>query len=151
MALHLLGENEAAAIQFDLALALEPNNPYRYSSRAYFKDRMGDTEGALHDYEKAVELDPEDAIAYNNKGLIEEKLGYQARSKKSFDKSNALVDYEPIKTQSKQHSPSMGSEFTPPSKSRMSIVKSLTTKEGLKDFLRFCRGLMADKGSILKK
>ena len=46
----------------DYALGLEPNNPYRYSSRAYIKDWIGDIKGAIADYEVAVKLDPEDSI-----------------------------------------------------------------------------------------
>ncbi|MDX5477739.1 MAG: tetratricopeptide repeat protein, partial [Cyclobacteriaceae bacterium] len=57
--------------------------------------RIGDLEGAIADYEKAIELDPEDAVAYNNKGLVEEKLGYRDQSKKSFEKADELVGYEP--------------------------------------------------------
>lgn len=40
-------------------------------------------------------MDPEDAVSYNNKGIVEEKLGYKERSKKSFDKADKLVGYQP--------------------------------------------------------
>jgi tetratricopeptide (TPR) repeat protein len=97
--LHLLKRNKEAMTAFDKALNLDPQNPYRYSSRAYFKDRIGDLEGAIADYEKAIELDPEDAVAYNNKGLVEEKLGYQNRAKKSFKQADELVGYKPKETE----------------------------------------------------
>src|SRR5690606_3882624 len=75
------------------ALSMEPQNPYRYSSRAFLKDRMGDLKGAIADYERAIEIDPEDAIAHNNKGMVEEKLGFQEKSKQSFKKADDLVGY----------------------------------------------------------
>lgn len=136
VALHLSEMDEKAEMHFELALKLEPKNPYRYSSRAFYKDRKGDFKGAIKDYEKAIELDPEDEIAYNNKGLIEEKLGYKEKAEKSFKKSNKIVGYEPksgerIETKEK------------PKKieTKMDVIKSLTTRNGLKDFLSFSKDL----------
>ena len=84
------------AIQdFNKAVELEPNNPYRYASRAFVKDRMGDTKGGIEDYEIAVKLDPEDAISYNNLGLLQEKLGYQKSSKKNFAIADELAEENP--------------------------------------------------------
>lgn len=144
VSLHLNEKDEFARVQFELALQLEPENPYRYSSMAFFKDRIGDHEGAIADYEKAIALDPEDAIALNNKGLVEEKLGYAERAKKSFQKSNTLVGYEP-KT---------GNEIKPKKAiqeptNRLDVVKSLLTKEGLKDFGKFTSNFL--KGNRSKK
>jgi tetratricopeptide (TPR) repeat protein len=149
VALHLDNQNEEAALLFEQALALEPTNPYRYSSRAYFKDRTGDFEGAIQDYEKAIELDPEDAIALNNKGLIEEKLGYKERANSSFDKSNALVGYNPAKKAKEKHSAPNFSQVQKPSSkepnNRWAIIKSVFTKEGFKDFASFTKTLIAKK------
>jgi tetratricopeptide (TPR) repeat protein len=89
--------DEEALAEFDRAINLDPKNPYRFSSRAYFRDRIGDLKGAIEDYERAIELDPEDAVAYNNKGLLEEKLGYQERAKSSFSKADDLIGYSPNK------------------------------------------------------
>lgn len=77
-----------------LALKLEPENSYRYSSLAYCLDFFGDTDGAVKAYEKAVELDPEDAIAHNNLGLLLEKQGYQQKAKEKFDRADRLADIE---------------------------------------------------------
>src|SRR5690606_41157446 len=79
----------------DRALDMDPDNPYRYASRAFLKDRIGDLHGAIADYERAIEMDPEDGISINNKGLVEEKLGYQDRAKASFQKADELVGYKP--------------------------------------------------------
>ncbi|MFT7382044.1 MAG: tetratricopeptide (TPR) repeat protein [Roseivirga sp.] len=149
VALHLDNQNEQAVLLFEQALALEPTNPYRYASRAYFKDRTGDSEGAIQDYEKAIELDPEDAIALNNKGLIEEKLGYKERANKSFDKSNSLVGYNPSEKAKEKHSAPNFSQVQKPSSKeqnkRWAIIKSVFTKEGFKDFASFTKTLIEKK------
>jgi tetratricopeptide (TPR) repeat protein len=95
--LHLLGKNQEALEEFDRAANLEPNNPYRYSSRAYFKDRIRDYEGAIEDYQKAIDLDPEDAISLNNMGLVAEKLGRKEQAQSNFKKADELVGYAPKK------------------------------------------------------
>ena len=93
--LHLLNRHEEAMSELNKALDLDPQNPYRYSSRAFLKDRIGDLKGAIADYEKAIEMDPEDAISINNKGLVEEKLGYKERANESFKRADDLVGYQP--------------------------------------------------------
>ncbi|OEK00818.1 hypothetical protein BFP97_04525 [Roseivirga sp. 4D4] len=149
VSLHLNNENDSASLAFEKALALEPNNPYRYSSRAFFKDRIGDLEGAIADYEKAIELDPEDAIALNNKGLVEEKLGYQDKAKKSFDKSNELVGYKPENKTEPVNSPTPTDETSSKQPSRGQVIKSIFTKDGFKDFTEFSKNLF--KGNRGKK
>ncbi|GAB5525444.1 MAG: hypothetical protein Roseis2KO_33160 [Roseivirga sp.] len=165
VALHLNDRNDEASQMFDKALALEPQNPYRYSSRAFFKDRIGDTEGALADYDQCIAMDPEDAIALNNRGLVEEKLGYKEKAEKSFDQSNKLVGYEPKvdsgtndqTSKSKMETPNLrrgrqvpNTEGANPNvqaapakpTTRWEVVKSIFTKEGFKDFMKFSAGLI---------
>ena len=43
---YYLQDKEKSLSDMDYALGLEPNNPYRYSSRAYIKDWIGDIKGA---------------------------------------------------------------------------------------------------------
>lgn len=74
------------------AIELQPNNPYRYSSRAYIKGSMGDMDGAIRDYEVTVKLDPKDEIAYNNLGLLYEKQGFQKKAQSNFDKSDEILE-----------------------------------------------------------
>ena len=90
VALHLKGENEKALKHFTTAVKIEPENPFRYSSRAFVKERTKDLKGALVDYERAIELDPKDAISLNNKGLIEEKLGRKDKAKQSFAQADKI-------------------------------------------------------------
>jgi len=72
------------------AQELEPQNPYRYSSRAYIKDACGDLEGAIADYKKCIELDPQDAVAHNNLGMLEEKFGRKQKAEKHFAKADEI-------------------------------------------------------------
>lgn len=152
VALHLNEKNDEALIQFNLALSLEPNNPYRYASRAFYYDRIGQLEESIRDYEKTIELDPEDAIALNNKGLVEEKLGYKDKAKTSFDQSNQKMGYDPsqspslkdaqMKVQSHEENKP---ETTPIFETKWDVVKSVFTKDGFKDFLSFSKGIVSKK------
>ncbi len=89
---------EAALKDMNKAVELEPNNPFRYSSRAYIRTRS-DVKGAMADYEKAIELDPKDEISYNNLGLLQENSGKMKAAKKNFKKSNEAIGYDPDKRQ----------------------------------------------------
>jgi tetratricopeptide (TPR) repeat protein len=96
---HFKNKNiEAALADMDKAVELEPNNPFRYSSRAYIKGKT-DIYGAIADYEKAIELDPKDEISYNNLGLLQENAGRMKAAKKNFTKSNEILGYDPDKRQ----------------------------------------------------
>lgn len=79
----------------DLAVYLDPENSYRYSSRAYIKDFFGDTPGAIEDYEKCLELDPEDIIAMNNLGLLIEKQGNRKKAERYFKQTDDLLKQNP--------------------------------------------------------
>jgi Flp pilus assembly protein TadD len=89
---------EAAMKDMDKAVELDSNNPYRYSSRAYIKANI-DIDGAMADYEKAIKLDPKDEISLNNLGLLQENAGKMKAAKKSYQKSNELIGYDPEKRQ----------------------------------------------------
>lgn len=74
----------SALEDMDKALELDPDNPYRYSSKAYILDKLGRTEEAYLAYLRASDLDPTDEITQNNLGIIEYKLGYTSDSRKRF-------------------------------------------------------------------
>jgi tetratricopeptide (TPR) repeat protein len=75
----------------DKAIELDSDNGYRYSCRAYIKDKIGDTEGCIEDYKISLELDPNNEITLNNLGLAEEKLGYTRNARERFKKSDQLL------------------------------------------------------------
>ena len=84
----------SAMKDMDKAVEIDPENPYRYSSRAYIRSRS-DINGAISDYEKAIELDPKDEISYNNLGLLQENAGRMKAAKKNYAKGNSLISYNP--------------------------------------------------------
>lgn len=92
--LHMMEKGDEAIACFDTAAKLEPENPYRYSSRAFIKAHIKDTEGAIKDYEKALQLDPEDAVSLNNLGLLEEKKGRIDAAKEKFKRADELSGVE---------------------------------------------------------
>jgi tetratricopeptide (TPR) repeat protein len=101
------------AIQdFDQAIAMEDDNAYFYSCRAYIRDKIGDSEGAVTDYTKALELDPEDAITLNNLGLAEQKIGYTARARERFKNSDDLLGIKTIDSRDDFTEHGIGSQTT---------------------------------------
>jgi len=94
VALFHLNRKKEALDALNLALSLEPENSYRYSSRAFVKDSMGDIDGAIKDYLKCTELDPDDAIAFNNLGMLEEKIGRIRSAKYRFKKADELISLQ---------------------------------------------------------
>ncbi len=149
VSLHLNKKDDEALLQFEKAIAIDSKNPYRYSSLAFFKDRTGNPEEAIAAYEKAIALDPEDAIALNNKGLIEEKIGRQQASKESFKQSNELIGYEP-KSESNVDNQQLNKSQTIQRQSfetKADIFKSLLTKDGFSDFLKFTKDIFRKKKS----
>lgn len=86
-----LGRTKEALQEFDRAVALEPENPYRYASRAWIRAAMKDVDGAIEDYRKALELDPDDAIALNNLGLLEEQYGMRKSAQERFRRADTLM------------------------------------------------------------
>lgn len=137
------GELKKALEDLNRARDLEPENPYRYSSRAYIRDAMGDLEGAIADYEHTIKLDPEDAVAHNNLGLLEEKRGYHAKAKVLFNFADELSkdatgsdnpdDYRPKNIQKEIDKETKKEE---PSTTRV-IKQVFTDKSAFKDFLNF--------------
>jgi Flp pilus assembly protein TadD len=80
-----------ALADLNVAAELQPENPFRFSSRAYIKDLAGDTLGAVEDYEKCIALDDTDAIAHNNLGILADKLGRKEKAKKLVKRADRLA------------------------------------------------------------
>ena len=86
-----LGRQKEALQELDKAVGKEPNNPYRYASRAWMRSALKDVDGAISDYKKAIALDPEDAISLNNLGLLEEQYGHRKAAQERFKKADTLL------------------------------------------------------------
>ena len=142
----LLEKFQLCLIDFNEAAELEPENPYRFASRAFAKARMSDTMGAIVDYERAIELDPEDAISMNNLGLLLENQGNRQQAQNLYSEADKLsanttkFDYPEPKQESELPPLPEIKKAEPIEETQenfLSIIKSIFTKEGIKDFLRF--------------
>lgn len=134
-----LKQAKSSLADFDRAAALEPHNPFRYSSRAYVKAAWGMLPEAVSDYEQAIALDPEDAVAYNNMGLLQEQMGYMEAAKKSFKTADELVDGVAFTPKSSTSQAEMlPTEAIQKSPTLWSIMRqTLSSRQGWKEFSRF--------------
>jgi len=121
-------QQDAAMSDFDTSVKMEPENPFRYASRAFIKDHLNDLEGAKKDYQKALELDPEDAISHNNLGLVLGKMGSHKKAEKHYEDAEKL---DP-KNFGMKKSTEQKEDFTPqpkPEPAPMPEIKSEKQKE----------------------
>lgn len=56
------------------AIDRNPDLPYPYQERAFFRMEKGDLKGALNDYNKALKIQSSDPESWLNRGLVKEKL-----------------------------------------------------------------------------
>jgi tetratricopeptide (TPR) repeat protein len=81
------GDYRGAMVDFDLAIAIDPNYAMPYNDRALLKDnQFNDFQGALADYNTAISLAPNDPVIYYNRGSLKER--------KLNDYRGALADYD---------------------------------------------------------
>ncbi|RAJ08440.1 TPR repeat protein [Chitinophaga skermanii] len=73
-----------ARLDYDMALALDPNFVDAYINRAANKDEREEYAAAIEDYTKAIALSPKDEVAYYNRGNTKIKIG---------DKKGAYEDW----------------------------------------------------------
>ena len=142
-----LGRTKEALQQFDRAVELEPDHPYRYASRAWIRAAMKDVDGAIEDYRKALELDPDDAIALNNLGLLEEQYGMRKSAQERFRRADTLMgilkdagvdppqEAEPTPTPPRKET----EEPAPPSSVLREMGAVFTSKTRRKEFLNFIK------------
>lgn len=138
-----LGKLKEALVDLDEAATLEPKNPFRYSSRAFVKERLGDTADAIEDYKKALEIDPSDATIQNNLGLLEEKLGYEIKAKKRFEIADEIYKLDQLNA-SKEKEDTNIEKVAPKEKGYRIILKVFTDKNYRNEFFKFLKnGLRA--------
>jgi Flp pilus assembly protein TadD len=139
---HFKNKNiEAAMLDMDKAVELEPNNPFRYSSRAYIRANI-DIKGAIADYEKTIELDPKDDIAYNNLGLLQENAGKMSSAKNNFKKADKISGYNPEKRVDEIKKDLNEEEENSLGKTALSIF---TSKRARKEYFQFIKSLFKKK------
>ena len=69
------GDESGALLDFDRAIALDPDDANAYYKRANVHFDMGNYEMALADYSKSIELNPNYSDAYFNRGLAYADMG----------------------------------------------------------------------------
>ncbi len=62
------GDFDGAMVDYNNAVASDPNFAAAYNNRGNTKSAKGDYDGAMADYDQALALDPKYAVAYNNRG-----------------------------------------------------------------------------------
>ena len=80
-----LGQKQAAIIDYNLAIALNPEYANTYNNRGNVKSELGDKQAAIIDYDRAIALNSEYATAYYNRGNTKAELG---------DVQSAISDYD---------------------------------------------------------
>jgi len=81
----VMGEYDAAIVDYNKAVELNPKEPTIYFSRALAHFNNKSFNPAIADFDKVIELDPKEAMAYFKRGAALEKVG-------NFEK--ALSDYQ---------------------------------------------------------
>lgn len=133
-----------ALLDFDAAVSLQPEHPYRYASRAFMKEAAGDLQGAVKDYEMALSLDPEDAVVHNNLGLILEKMGRNQEARNNFSKADALLKSFPIPAPPQEQT--IPEEKPAPEKTLGKVLReTITTRQGRAEFIRWISGTFRKK------
>jgi tetratricopeptide (TPR) repeat protein len=78
------GQQDESESLLDEAILQNPNLPYPYSARAYYRMKHKNMKGALADYDKVLELNKEDEEAWLHRGLVKEAIK---------DNDGAFIDY----------------------------------------------------------
>lgn len=142
----------------NLAVNLQPDYSYRYSSRAYILAANNQLDAAISDYEMCVKLDPEDAVAHNNLGLLQEQKGWKKQAETNFNKADELegilkergietvqeIDEPEVEKKSNSERSDVISELqkeTPaPPQSVLHVMKEVfTDKKTFKEFIKFVK------------
>lgn len=145
--LHLQNK-ERALEDFNMALSLDSDNGYRYSSRAFARAHFKDINGAIEDYKKALEIDPEDIASLNNLGLLEEQQGRKDNAKELYSRADEAAgvkhtDQEKFKEIAAQYNQEqqVAEEVDKPKLTFSYYTRTakelLFTKNGRKEFLNF--------------
>jgi tetratricopeptide (TPR) repeat protein/S1-C subfamily serine protease len=85
-----LGNKQAAIIDFDRAIAINPKFAGAYYNRGRTKYALGNKQAAIIDFDRAIALDPKFAVVYNDRGLAKSDLGNKQAAITDFDRAIAL-------------------------------------------------------------
>lgn len=92
------GNNEAAFLNYQNALKLNPESSLAYFNLALFFTQQGNFTDALVNYNQAIKFDPAFAEAYRNMAIIYYMTENYEQSLKLFEKYLSLISDEQIRT-----------------------------------------------------
>ena len=91
-----IGEEDAAAAEYDKAVQLDPKNPAAWNNLANYCGEHGPVTNAFVDYAKAIELNPAEPVYYQNLATtvylfrMDARAFYGISDEQVFDKALAL-------------------------------------------------------------
>jgi tetratricopeptide (TPR) repeat protein len=98
-----LSDNQGAILDFDRAIAINPQDALAYYNRGVAKFELGDNQGAILDFDRAIAINPQDAEAYSNRGAVKLAFGDKqgaivdlTKGAKLFRQQGKMADYEKI-------------------------------------------------------
>ena len=95
----VMGEYDAAIVDYNKAVELNPKESTIYFSRALAHFNNKSFSPAIADFDKVIELDPKEAMAYFKRGSALEKIGNFEKALSDYQKAVELdADNEPAKT-----------------------------------------------------
>jgi tetratricopeptide (TPR) repeat protein/S1-C subfamily serine protease len=94
------GKNDAAFIEYNQALAIDPNFVKAYLNRGIIYYNQGKLDLALAEYNQALEINPNFALGYYNRGLLYQQQGQRDLAEADYNKALQL---DPNLTQASQN------------------------------------------------
>ncbi|MCU0548714.1 MAG: tetratricopeptide repeat-containing serine protease family protein [Leptolyngbya sp. Prado105] len=96
--LMVLKQNEAAILECDQALKLDPNYATAWMTRGMILSRMNQLPQALEAYEKAARLEPRNVTLWNNRGTLLFSMQQYEAALSAFEQALKLdPNYEPAR------------------------------------------------------
>lgn len=83
---------EAAIVDFNKAIQLNPEYARVYFERGFAKYKIGDHIGAIDDYTQAIKFNPQYALAYNNRGNRRRSLGTSKASQGDIAEAHEMYE-----------------------------------------------------------
>jgi tetratricopeptide (TPR) repeat protein/S1-C subfamily serine protease len=85
-----LGNKQAAIVDYDRAIALNPKDSQVYYNRGIAKSELGNNQTAITDYDRAITLNPKFALAYVGRGMAKAELGNNQAAIADYDRAIVL-------------------------------------------------------------
>lgn len=91
-----LGNYQAAIVDYNLAIACNPNDSIAYRKRAVAEINLCDYEQALLDLNKSIRINPDDGETYTYRGMGKAKQGNYVGALADFNKSIEINPFDEV-------------------------------------------------------